>query len=71
MSFKLFCLTYLNNPLVAIICIIVGFFWLRYLIKRGVEIPENSIVQSDLSSILVACLLVFFWFVIIILKFVK
>jgi hypothetical protein len=60
-----------NNIFFGIFCLITGFLRLRRLLKRGIEVPKNRIIQSDLDALLVNILLIIFGLVSIFIKILK
>ena len=60
-----------NNIFFGIFCLIFGFLRLRRLLKKGIEVPKNRMIQPDLDSLLVNILLIIYGLISIITKIVK
>ncbi len=60
-----------SNVYFEILCIVIGVYLLRYILKKGIKLPENRLILRDLDTFYISILLILFGIVLIIVKFTK
>ncbi len=60
-----------SNVYFEILCIVIGVYLLRYILKKGIKLPENRLILRDLDTFYISILLILFGIVLIIVKIIK